>query len=36
LKVNSTQKSAIEHTDSILLVVAGPGSSKTRVIVEKI
>jgi DNA helicase II / ATP-dependent DNA helicase PcrA len=36
LKANPSQKQAIEHKDSPLLVVAGPGSGKTRVIIERI
>ena len=36
MKLNSAQKQAIEHQSSPLLVVAGPGSGKTRVIIERI
>jgi DNA helicase-2/ATP-dependent DNA helicase PcrA len=36
LKLNYSQKQAIEHENSPLLVVAGPGSGKTRVIIERI
>ncbi len=33
---NPSQKEAIEHSGSPLLVVAGPGSGKTRVIIDRI
>lgn len=36
MEPNSSQKQAIEHKDSPLLVVAGPGSGKTRVIIERV
>jgi len=36
LKVNNSQKIAIEHKDSPLLVVAGPGSGKTHLVIERI
>ncbi len=35
-ELNSEQKNAVEHSGSPLLIVAGPGSGKTRVIIEKI
>ena len=34
--LNSEQTHAVTHFGSTLLVVAGPGSGKTRVIVERI
>ena len=34
--LNESQKQAVEHNDSPLLIVAGPGSGKTRVIIERI
>ena len=36
IELNSAQKEAVEHSDSPLLIVAGPGSGKTRVIIERI
>ncbi len=34
--LNDDQERAVKHTGSPLLIVAGPGSGKTRVIVERI
>jgi|CXWL01.1.fsa_nt_gi DNA helicase-2/ATP-dependent DNA helicase PcrA len=35
-ELNQEQQKAVNHSDSPLLIVAGPGSGKTRVIIERI
>ena len=36
LELSSRQKEAVEYSNGPLLIVAGPGSGKTRVIAHKI
>ena len=36
IRLSQTQKHIVEHGDGALLVVAGPGSGKTRVVTERI
>ncbi len=36
MELNTSQQLAVKHSDSPLLIVAGPGSGKTRVIIERI
>ena len=36
MTLNESQKQAVEHSASPLLLVAGPGSGKTKVIIERI
>ena len=36
MKLNKQQKEAINYFESPLLIVAGPGTGKTRVLTEKI
>ncbi|MCY4490099.1 MAG: ATP-dependent DNA helicase [Thaumarchaeota archaeon] len=36
IKLDDKQKKAVQHSGSPLLVIAGPGSGKTRVIIERV
>ena len=36
LKLDSAQREAVEHVDGACMVLAGPGSGKTRVIIERL
>lgn len=36
LELNFEQKQAVQHSGSPLLIIAGPGSGKTRVIIERV
>ena len=36
IELNEEQKEAVEHIDSPLMIVAGPGSGKTSVIIERV
>ena len=36
MKLNKSQKEAVEHIDGPMLIIAGPGSGKTRTLVERV
>ena len=36
INLNDNQKKAVEYVDGHLLIVAGPGTGKTRVLTEKV
>ena len=36
VKLNNAQQEAVNYCDGPLLIVAGPGTGKTRTIIEKI
>ena len=36
INLNSEQEQAVRHSAGPLLVIAGPGSGKTRVIIERV
>ena len=36
INLNREQKAAVTHTEGPLLVIAGPGSGKTRTLVERV